>query len=198
MTSFIIKEGGGAILFQVLIHQHISNCANYLFTVSKLFVAPIKFPFDCTPHNGNAVCTSTLLLFPLGGWSPCVQQELPVVVIAPCHLAVAVRKCDRTYAAVSCHRATTTDSATIAIIPIHSDDTDVQMLLFFVIYDAMVTQAASIKHYTNVYCNKPSDMRRCWWEDFLNGSTLSVHSLSRLTGSGETHVRRRVTTLKKL
>lgn len=36
---------------------------------------------------------------------------------------------------------------------IYADDTDVAALLFFVIYDATVTQGASIKDYTNVKAN---------------------------------------------
>lgn len=53
------------------------------------------------------------------------------------------------YASVCCHHEITRDSATIAIIQF------ILMILmfphlFFVIYDAIVTQGASIKDYTNV------------------------------------------------
>ena len=45
--------------------------------------------------------------------------------------------------------------------PIYADDTDVPTLLFFVIYDAIVAQAASIKHDTNVKINKLCDICIC-------------------------------------
>lgn len=41
---------------------------------------------------------------------------------------------------------------------IYSDDTDVTTLSFFVIYDAIVTQGASIKDYTNVKANRLCDI----------------------------------------
>lgn len=63
-----------------------------------------------------------------------------------------------TYASVSCHREITLGSATIAIIQFILMILMFPALLFFVIYDAIVTQGASIKHYTNVKANKLCDI----------------------------------------
>lgn len=60
-------------------------------------------------------------------------------------------------ASVSCHHEITSN-CNYCNYSIYSDDTDVPTLSFFVIYDATVTQGASIKHYTNVKANKLCDI----------------------------------------
>lgn len=86
-----------------------------------------------------------------------IQGELPAFVIAPCHLPIVVRKWDIMYASVSCHHEITRHSNYCNYL-IYSDDTDVTTLLFFLIYDAIVTQGASIKDYTNVKANRLCDI----------------------------------------
>lgn len=51
------------------------------------------------------------------------------------------------YASVYCHKRRQSNYCNYSV---YSDDTDVAALSFFVIYDAIVAQGASIKHYTNV------------------------------------------------
>lgn len=61
-------------------------------------------------------CLLLRITFPVERCQPCIQWELPVFVIALCHLWIVVRKWDMIYDSVSCHHEITGDRATIAII----------------------------------------------------------------------------------
>lgn len=90
---------------------------------------------------------------------------------------------------------------------IYSDDTDVPTLLFFVIYDAIVTQGASIKHYTKCksqqavwHMNMMMSLLQFfkWFETLLKMHSFSNHIHHTLTELGKINVRCHLATTKGL